>query len=74
MVSGGVDSAVCAALLNRALGAEHVIAIHIDNGFMRENESEEVIDSLKNIGLEPKSIFPYYLLLQVTIYLQIYRM
>lgn len=52
MVSGGVDSAVCAALLHKALGAKRVIAIHIDNGFMRLNESDEVITSLNHIGLD----------------------
>ncbi len=46
MVSGGVDSTVCAALLHRALGAARVIAVHIDNGFMRHRESEQVMQSL----------------------------
>ena len=55
MVSGGVDSAVCAALLHKALGAKRVIAIHIDNGFMRLNESDEVIASLNHIGLDVRS-------------------
>ena len=41
MVSGGVDSAVCAALLNKALGPKRVIALHIDNGFMRLDESKQ---------------------------------
>lgn len=40
LVSGGVDSSVCAALLNKALGPERVIALHIDNGFMRLEESK----------------------------------
>lgn len=52
MVSGGVDSTVCAALLHKALGPSKVYAIHIDNGFMRLNESKNVIESLKAIGLE----------------------
>ncbi|CAI2338382.1 unnamed protein product [Caenorhabditis sp. 36 PRJEB53466] len=51
MVSGGVDSAVCAALLRRALGPNRVTAIHIDNGFMRYNESDAVEKSLAALGL-----------------------
>ena len=47
MVSGGVDSAVCCALLTKALGADRVVAIHIDNGFMRLNESTGVMEALK---------------------------
>jgi GMP synthase (glutamine-hydrolysing) len=51
MVSGGVDSTVCAALLNRALGKERVVAVHIDNGFMRYKESENVVKALKELGM-----------------------
>ncbi|KIH61758.1 GMP synthase domain protein [Ancylostoma duodenale] len=51
LVSGGVDSSVCAALLNRALGPQRVTAIHIDNGFMRKDESDHVVKSLKAIDL-----------------------
>eukprot|EP00127_Corallochytrium_limacisporum_P002193 Clim_evm87s108 gene=Clim_evmTU87s108 len=50
LVSGGVDSSVCAALLNKALGNEKVVALHIDNGFMRLNESKLVQESLERIG------------------------
>lgn len=32
LVSGGVDSTVCAALLRTALREDQVIALHIDNG------------------------------------------
>lgn len=32
LVSGGVDSTVCAALLTRALKPEQIHAVHIDNG------------------------------------------
>ncbi len=42
-LSGGVDSAVAAVLLHRALG-DQVHCIHIDNGVMRRNESREVVD------------------------------
>lgn len=57
LVSGGVDSTVCAALLHRALQNEdQVIAYHIDNGFMRKNESEAVEQSLKDLGLKLKGI------------------
>ena len=51
LLSGGVDSTVCAALMNRALGFDRVLAIHIDNGFMRKAESNQVRDSLAKIGL-----------------------
>ena len=42
LLSGGVDSTVCTALLNRALNQDQVIAVHIDNGFMRKRESQSV--------------------------------
>ncbi len=42
LVSGGVDSTVCFALLNLALGPKRVYGLHIDNGFMRKNESSKV--------------------------------
>ena len=41
-LSGGVDSTVAFALLNKALGQERVLGLHIDNGFMRKNESSNV--------------------------------
>ncbi|XP_017480681.1 PREDICTED: GMP synthase [glutamine-hydrolyzing]-like [Rhagoletis zephyria] len=56
LVSGGVDSTVCAALLHKALNADQVIAFHIDNGFMRKNESILVERSLKSVGLDMKTI------------------
>ncbi|MDY4130431.1 MAG: glutamine-hydrolyzing GMP synthase [Treponema sp.] len=41
-LSGGVDSTVAFALLNKALGQDRVLGLHIDNGFMRKNESSNV--------------------------------
>ncbi len=38
-LSGGVDSTVAFALLNKALGQDRVLGLHIDNGFMRKDES-----------------------------------
>jgi GMP synthase (glutamine-hydrolysing) len=52
LVSGGVDSTVCAALLHKAIGKERVIPIHIDNGFMRLHESKLVEKSLRDIGID----------------------
>lgn len=52
LVSGGVDSAVSAALLNKALGPDRVFAIHIDHGLMRKNESDEVMEELKKQGMK----------------------
>lgn len=51
LVSGGVDSAVTAALLVRALPPENVFAIHIDHGLMRKNESDLICENLHKLGL-----------------------
>ena len=44
---------MCAALLNKALGAERVINLHIDHGFMRHEESSGVQ------GVHPPPHLPY---------------
>ncbi|MCI0414355.1 glutamine-hydrolyzing GMP synthase [bacterium] len=51
LASGGIDSTVCALLLGRALGPENVHLLHIDNGLMRKNESEMVLEALMRHGL-----------------------
>ena len=51
LVSGGVDSAVTAALLCRALDPEQVYGIHIDHGMMRKNESDLICANLSDLGL-----------------------
>lgn len=38
LVSGGIDSTVCFALLNKALEPTHVYGLHIDNGLLRKDE------------------------------------
>lgn len=50
LASGGVDSTVLLALLNKALGSENVYALHIDSGFMRKNESKEIELALKKLN------------------------
>ncbi|MGP4112829.1 glutamine-hydrolyzing GMP synthase [Streptomyces sp. 4N509B] len=40
-LSGGVDSAVAAALVNRAIG-ERLTCVYVDHGLMREGETEQV--------------------------------
>lgn len=54
LLSGGVDSTVCTALLNKALDQEQVIAVHIDNGFMRKRESQSVEEALTKLGIKLK--------------------
>ncbi len=49
-LSGGVDSSVAAILIDKAIGA-NLICIFVDNGLLRKNEFEEVLDSYKNMGL-----------------------
>ena len=50
LVSGGVDSSVCYVLLEKVLGKKKVFGLHIDNGFMRLNESEKVKKDLAKAG------------------------
>ena len=49
-LSGGVDSTVAFALLNKALGNDRVLGLHIDNGFMRKNESKKIEKLYKERG------------------------
>lgn len=51
-----MDSTVCAALLHKALDKDQVLVIHIDNGFMRKNETEHVEESLSQLGIKIKVI------------------
>ncbi|MBP3742687.1 MAG: glutamine-hydrolyzing GMP synthase [Treponema sp.] len=49
-LSGGVDSTITFALLNKALGQDRVLGLHIDNGFMRKNESAQVAEAYRKFG------------------------
>lgn len=52
LVSGGVDSTVAFVLLNRVLGPENVLGLHIDNGMMRLGESASVMEFLEREGMK----------------------
>nr|CAB3249850.1 GMP synthase [glutamine-hydrolyzing] [Phallusia mammillata] len=56
LVSGGVDSSVLTALCYKALKPTQVIALHVDNGFMRKNESQNVVKALKSRGIDVKLV------------------
>ncbi|PIR74157.1 MAG: glutamine-hydrolyzing GMP synthase [Candidatus Magasanikbacteria bacterium CG10_big_fil_rev_8_21_14_0_10_47_10] len=52
LLSGGVDSTVCYALLKKTLGKHRVYGLHVDHGMMRKNESTQVTKALAAIGLD----------------------
>lgn len=49
-LSGGVDSTVAAVLLHRAIST-NLHCIFVNNGLLRKNEYEQVLDSYKHMGL-----------------------
>src|SRR5690606_540220 len=49
-LSGGVDSTVAATLVHQAIGP-NLHCIFVDNGLLRKNEFQEVLDSYKGMGL-----------------------
>ena len=49
-LSGGVDSSVCAILVNRAVGKQ-LHCIFVDNGLLRKNEVPEVITAFRDFDL-----------------------
>jgi GMP synthase (glutamine-hydrolysing) len=49
-LSGGVDSTVAATLIHKAIG-DRLHGIFVDNGVLRKNEFQEVLDIYASIGL-----------------------
>ena len=49
-LSGGVDSTVAGVLLNKAVG-HNLTCIFVNNGLLRKNEYEDVLESYKDMGL-----------------------
>ncbi|MDO4217033.1 MAG: glutamine-hydrolyzing GMP synthase [Bacteroidales bacterium] len=54
-LSGGVDSSVAAVLLHRAIG-HNLHCIFVDNGLLRKNEFQSVLESYKDMGLNVKGV------------------
>ncbi len=54
-LSGGVDSSVAAMLLHKAIGA-NLYCIFVDNGLLRKNEFQSVLESYKGMGLNVKGV------------------
>jgi GMP synthase (glutamine-hydrolysing) len=54
-LSGGVDSTVAATLIHKAIG-KNLYGIFVDNGVLRKNEFESVIEMYNQLGLNVKGI------------------
>ncbi len=54
-LSGGVDSSVAAMLLHKAVG-KNLYCIFVDNGLLRKNEFEQVLNSYQHMGLNVKGV------------------
>lgn len=54
---------MCTALITKAIGPENITAVHIDNGFLRKEESEQVVSSLKALNIDPKGERRHFTLL-----------
>jgi GMP synthase (glutamine-hydrolysing) len=49
-LSGGVDSSVAAYILNEAIG-QNLVGIFVNNGLLRKNEYDEVLEAYNGLGL-----------------------
>jgi GMP synthase (glutamine-hydrolysing) len=54
-LSGGVDSTVAATLIHRAIG-DNLSGIFVDNGVLRKDEFESVLETYKQLGLNVRGI------------------
>ena len=54
-LSGGVDSTVAAVLLHKAIG-KNLYCIFVNNGLLRKNEFESVLNQYKGMGLNVKGV------------------
>ena len=54
-LSGGVDSTVAAMLLHKAIG-KNLYCIFVNNGLLRKNEFENVLEKYKGMGLNVKGV------------------
>ncbi len=55
-LSGGVDSAVAAALIHRAIG-DRLTCVFVDTGLLRQNEAQEVMRTFsRSLGVKVESV------------------
>ena len=54
-LSGGVDSTVAAVLLNKAIG-KNLYCVFVNNGLLRKNEFENVLNQYEGMGLNVKGV------------------
>lgn len=54
-LSGGVDSSVAALILHKAIG-KNLHCVFVDNGLLRKDEFESVLDSYQHLGLNVKGV------------------
>jgi GMP synthase (glutamine-hydrolysing) len=54
-LSGGVDSTVAAVLVSKAIG-ERLHCIFVNNGLLRKNEFDQVLDQYQHLGLNVKGV------------------
>jgi len=54
-LSGGVDSTVAATLIHQAIG-KRLFGFFVDNGVLRKDEFQQVLDTYQRIGLNVKGI------------------
>ena len=54
-LSGGVDSTVAAVLLDKAIG-KNLYCIFVNNGLLRKNEFQSVLEQYKHMGLNVKGV------------------
>jgi GMP synthase (glutamine-hydrolysing) len=54
-LSGGVDSTVAATLITRAIG-KNLYGIFVDNGVLRKDEFQQVLDTYAVLGLNVKGV------------------
>lgn len=53
--SGGVDSIVATVLTNLAIG-DRLLAVHVDTGYMRKNESADVVKMMERMNIKHKFV------------------
>lgn len=54
-LSGGVDSTVAATLIHKAIG-DRLYCIFVDNGLLRKDEFQQVMEGYRHLGLNVKGI------------------